>query len=70
MNKLDVTRRQIAFNDLDLKKLELLVVEIFDVDVSGFWDKLRKELLKVLPVAVAPFIPAALSLTLDDQGSF
>ena len=69
MNKLDVTRRQIAFNDLDLKKLELLVVEIFDVDVSGFWDKLRKELLKVLP-AVAPFIPAALSLTLDDQGSF
>lgn len=64
MNKLDVTRRQIALNDLDLKKLELLVVEIFDVDVSGFWDKLRKELLKVLPVAVAPFIPAALPLTL------
>ncbi len=64
MNKLDVTRRQIVFNDLDLKKPELLVVEIFDIDVSGFWDKLRKELLKVLPVAVAAFIPANLPLTL------
>ena len=64
MDKLDITRRQVIFNDLDLQKPELLVVEIFDVDVSGFWDKLRKDLVKILPIAVAPFIPATLPLTL------
>jgi hypothetical protein len=64
MDKVDETQRQLVFNDLDVKKLELLIVEIFDVDVSGFWDKVRKEVLKVLPVAVAPFIPTTLPLTI------
>lgn len=64
MNKVDVSKRQITFSDIDLKKLETVMVEIYDVDVSGFWDKLRKELLKVLPVAAAAFIPATLPVTL------
>lgn len=64
MDKVDVSKRELAFNDLDVQKLERVEVEIFDVDVSGFWDNLRKELLKILPVAVAPFIPATLPLTL------
>ena len=65
MDKLDASRREIIFNDLDLKKLETVIVEIFDIDIkSGFWDKLRENVIKVLPLAVAPFIPATLPLTL------
>ena len=47
-----------------MKKLERVEVEIFDIDVSGFWDKLRVEVLKVVPVAAAAFIPATLPLSL------
>lgn len=64
-NKLDISRREIIFNDLDLKKLERVEVELFDIDIkSGFLDGLRDNVLKVLPVAVTPFIPATLPLTL------
>ena len=63
-NKVDVSKREVIFNDLDIKKLERVEVEIFDIDVSGFWDKLRVEVLKVVPVAAAAFIPATLPLSL------
>jgi hypothetical protein len=63
-NKVDVSKREIIFNDLDVKKLERVEVEIFDIDVSGFWDKLRVEVLKVVPIAAAAFIPATLPLSL------
>jgi len=40
-------------------------VEIYDIDIkSGFLDALRDNVLKVLPLAVAPFIPATLPLSL------
>ena len=65
MNKLGVSRREITFSDLDINKLELLDVEIFDIDIkSGFFDAFKDNLLKVLPVAVTPFLPATLPVTL------
>lgn len=65
MNKLSISRREIIFNDLDVKKFERVEVELFDIDIkTGFWDGLRDNVLKVLPIAVAPFIPATLPLTL------
>ncbi len=65
MDKLDISRREITFSDIDVKKLERIEVEIFDIDIkSGFLDKLRENVLKVLPVAAAPFFPAALPLSL------
>jgi hypothetical protein len=64
-NKLGVFRREITFSDLDVKKLERLDVEIYDIDIkSGFFDAFKDNLLKVLPVAVAPFFPATLPITL------
>ena len=65
MDKVDVSTREITFDDLDLKKLERVEAEIFDIDIkSGFLDKLRENLLQVLPVAVAPFLPVTLPVTL------
>jgi hypothetical protein len=65
MEKLDASRREIIFSDLDIKNLERVEVEICDIDIkSGFLDALRENVLKVLPVAVTPFIPVALPLTL------
>jgi hypothetical protein len=65
MDKLDSTKREVVFNDLDLKKLETVIVEIFDIDIkSGFWDHFKDNVLKVLPLVAAPFIPTALPLSL------
>ena len=65
MNKVGISSREITFSDLDIKKLERLEVEIFDIDIkSGFFDAFKDNLLKVLPVAAAPFLPATLPVTL------
>jgi hypothetical protein len=65
MDKLDVSRREIIFEDLDIKTLERVEVEIYDIDIkSGFLDALRDNVLKVLPIAVAPFVPATLPISL------
>lgn len=65
MNKLDVSGREIIFNDLDIKKLERVEVEIFDVDAdAGTWDKVKKTLPNLLPLAVSVLIPATLPLSL------
>ena len=65
MNKLGVARREITFSDLDIKKLDRIDVELFDIDIkSGFFDSFKDNLLKVLPVAVTPFFPATLPVTL------
>ena len=42
----------------------MIIVEIYDIDVTGFWDKLRKELLTVIPILAAPYLPVALPLSL------
>jgi len=65
MNKVGVSSREITFSDLDIKKLERLDVEVFDIDIkTGFFDAFKDNLLKVLPVAAAPFLPATLPVTL------
>jgi hypothetical protein len=65
MDRLGVSSREITFSDLDIKTLDRLDVEIFDIDIkTGFFDAFKDNLLKVLPVAAAPFIPATLPLTL------
>jgi len=65
MNKLGVSRREITFSDLDIKTLERLDVELLDIDIkSGFFDAFKDNLLKVLPVAATPFLPATLPVTL------
>ena len=65
MDKLGISRREITFSDLDVDKLERLDLELLDIDIkSGFFDALKDNLLKVLPVAIAPFFPATLPLSL------
>ena len=64
-NKAGVSRREITFSDIDVKTLERIDVELFDVDIkSGFFDAFKDNLLKTLPVAVTPFFPATLPITL------
>src|SRR5215217_7992621 len=64
-NKLAISSREITFSDLDVKKLERLDMEVYDIDIkSGFFDAFKDNLLKVLPVAAAPFLPVALPVTL------
>jgi hypothetical protein len=65
MDKVGISQREITFNGLDIKKLERLDLEVFDIDIkSGFFDAFKDNLLKVLPVAAAPFFPATLPVTL------
>lgn len=65
MNKLAISKREVTFSDLDVKTLERADVEIFDIDVNaGFFDALKGNVLNILPVAAAPFIPVTLPLTL------
>ena len=64
-NKVAISSREITFSDLDVKKLERLDLEVYDIDIkSGFFDAFKDNLLRVLPVAAAPFLPATLPLTL------
>ena len=64
-NKAGVSRREITFSDIDVKTLERIDVELFDVDIkSGFFDAFKDNLLRVLPVAATPFFPATLPITL------
>jgi len=65
INKAAISSREITFSDLDIKKLERLDLEVYDIDIkSGFFDAFKDNLLKVLPVAAAPFLPVALPVTL------
>ena len=65
MNKAGISRREITFSDIDVKTLERVDLELFDVDIkSGFFDAFKDNLLKTLPVAATPFFPATLPITL------
>jgi len=63
-NKLDVTQRQVIFSDLDVKTLERLEVELFDIDIKVGWEKITQEILKRVPEVALPFINPTLPLTL------
>jgi len=65
MDKLGISRREITFSDLNVNKLERVDLELLDIDIkAGFFDALKDNLLKVLPVAITPFLPATLPLSL------
>jgi hypothetical protein len=64
MEKLDISKREIIFNDLDIKKIERVEVELFDIDIKVGWEKVVQTVLKSLPQNVTMFINPALPLTL------
>lgn len=65
MDKLDVSQREIIFNDLDVKTFERVEVEIFDIDVKSALEKLGQFALKqLLDQNVLQFINPALPVTL------
>jgi hypothetical protein len=64
MDKLDVSQREIIFSDLDVKSLERIEVEIFDIDIKVGWEKVLQTTLKMLPPDAIKFINPALPLTL------
>jgi hypothetical protein len=62
--KLDVSQREIIFNDLDIKSLDRIEVEIFDIDIKVGWEKVVQSALKMLPADALQFINPALPVTL------
>ena len=45
-NKVAISSREITFSDVDVKKLERLDLEVYDIDIkSGFFDGLKDNLL-------------------------
>ncbi len=64
MDKVDVSRREIIFNDLDVRKLERVEVEIFDIDIRTGWEKAVQNALKMLPEDALKYINPSLPVTL------
>lgn len=64
MNKVDISKREIAFNDLDLKKLERVEVELFDIDIKTGLEKVVQGIIKMLPAVAARYIDPSGSITL------
>jgi hypothetical protein len=66
MDKLDVSQREILFSDLDVKSLERVEVEIFDIDIKTGLEKALQTGLKLLPqdalVLINPALPVTLTL--------
>lgn len=64
MDKVDISKREIVFEDLDIKELKRVTVEIFDVDIKSGWEKWMQTGLKMLPPDAMALINPALPLTL------
>lgn len=64
MDKLDISKREIIFNDLEIQRLERIELELFDIDIKVGWEKVLQTVLKSLPQNVTMFINPALPLTL------
>jgi hypothetical protein len=64
MNKVDVSQREIIFNDLDIKSFERVEIELFDIDIKVGWEKVVQGALKMLPANALQFINPALPVTL------
>lgn len=69
MNKLDVSQREVIFNDLDVKTFERIELEIFDIDIKTGWEKIVQTGLKMLPqdalVLINPALPVTLKVVKD-----
>ncbi|HBB96642.1 MAG TPA: hypothetical protein DC054_14755 [Blastocatellia bacterium] len=62
--KLDVSKREVSFNDLDVKSFERIEVEVFDIDIKVGWEKIAAGVLKMVPEYALPFLNPALPPTL------
>jgi hypothetical protein len=66
MEKVDVMQRRISFENLDLKTVDSIEIEIFDVDIKTGFEKLAQNILKALPADVllsfVPGVPVSLKL--------
>lgn len=65
MDKLDIMKREIIFNDIELKSLERIEIELFDIDIKVGWEKVLQTVLKSLPANITTLINPALPLTLN-----
>jgi hypothetical protein len=64
MDKVDISKREIVFNDLDLKNLERVEIELFDIEIKTGLEKVVRGIIKALPVAAARYIDPTGSITL------
>lgn len=48
-NKLDISQREITFDDLDIKSFERIEVEIFDIDIKVGWEVTLANLATMIP---------------------
>jgi len=64
MDRVDISKREILFNDLDVKKLDRLEVELFDIDIKSGWEKVVQTGLKMLPPEALMFITPEVPVTL------
>ena len=67
MEKLDIMKREISFENLDIKSFDRLEVEIFDIDIKVGWEKIASNVIKMIPPEVAaglinPGLPPTLML--------
>lgn len=64
MDRVDISKREILFSDLDVKKLDRLEVELFDIDIKTGWEKVVQTGLKMLPPEALAFIVPEVPLSL------
>jgi hypothetical protein len=64
MDRVDISKREILFSELDVKKLDRLEVELFDIDIKTGLEKLVQTGLKLLPPEALTFINPSLPITL------
>ena len=64
IEKIDISRREIIFNDLSLKYLERIELELFDVDIKTGLEQVVQGVLKMLPAVAARYIDPSGSITL------
>jgi len=64
MDRVDISKREILFSDLDVKKLERLEVELFDIDIKTGFEKLVQTGLTLLPPEALTFLTPGFPVTL------
>lgn len=65
MDKVDVSQREIIFNDLDIKTLNRVEIELLDIDIKVGWEKVVQKGLEMLPSNALALINPALPVTLN-----
>ena len=63
-DKVDISKREIVFNNLDLKRLDRVEIELFDIEIKTGLEKVVRGIIKALPAAAAKYIDPTGSITL------